>query len=73
MGVLKGVFWQVQGNVLTSKLRPGAPADMDGTDALLGGGSTLGLRTALGIVQFGVGSNTRTGRTIGYFNFGFRL
>jgi len=69
----KELFWQVQGNGLFTALRPGFEVLDNGDDTLWGAGSTLGLRTALGVVQFGAANNLTSGAWLGYFNFGFRL
>jgi len=69
----KDIFWQVKCNGLFTALRPGfVPLD-NGDATLFGAGSTLGLRTGLGIIQVGAANNFTTGSWLGYFNFGFRL
>ncbi len=69
----KDLFWQVQGNGLFTALRPGFEVLDNGDDLLWAAGSTLGIRTALGVVQVGAANNLTSGAWLGYFNFGFRL
>ena len=71
--LVKDLYWQVQGNGLFTALRPGFEVLDNGDDMLWGVGSTLGLRTALGVVQVGGANNLTSGAWLGYFNFGFRL
>ncbi len=69
----KDLFWQVQGNGLFSRLRKDPALLVNGGTELFGGGTTLGLRTGLGIVQVGAAGNFDSDEVMGYFNFGFRL
>ncbi len=69
----RDVFWQVQANGLFSSWRPDPVLLVNGRTALYGAGSTLGLRTGLGILQLGVAGNADLDEVLGYFNFGFRL
>ncbi|MBL7963349.1 MAG: patatin-like phospholipase family protein [Flavobacteriales bacterium] len=71
--LMKDLFWQLQGNGLFTALRPGFETLDTGDDTLWGFGSTVGMRTPLGVVQFGVATNTTDNNVLGYFNFGYRL
>ena len=70
---MKDLYWQVKGNGLFTALHPDFERLDNGDDMLWGAGSTLGLKTGLGIVQVGASNNFTSGEWLGYFNFGFRL
>ncbi|MBL7940126.1 MAG: patatin-like phospholipase family protein [Flavobacteriales bacterium] len=71
--VVKNLYWQVQANGLFTALRPGFEVLDSGDDSLWGVGTTVGLRTGLGVVQVGSASSFQGQPWLGYFNFGFRL
>lgn len=63
----------MQGNGLFTALRPGFEVLDNGGNTLWGVGTTLGIRTTLGVVQVGAANNLSSSEWLGYFNFGFRL
>ncbi len=69
----KDLFWQVKGNGLFTALRPGFAVLDNGDNMLWAAGSTLGLKTGLGVVQVGASNDFTSSDWLGYFNFGFRL
>jgi hypothetical protein len=71
--LVKDLYWQVQGNGLFTALRPGFEVLDNGGNTLWGVGTTLGIRTTLGVVQVGAANNLSSSEWLGYFNFGFRL
>jgi hypothetical protein len=69
----KNFFLQGAANGVTTGFQQEDANLILGDKAVLGYGGTAGLRTKLGIVQFGWGSNTTNWQSVLWLNIGFRI